>query len=254
MDLVSVIIPYYKKKKYINETIKSILNQTYTNIEIVIVYDDIIKNDLNYLNENYSKNENIKIIVNDRNLGAGQSRNIGIANSKGKYVAFIDADDLWDKEKISKQIEYMKKNNLQVSHTSYKIINENGQTLGLRRSRNFNNYKDILTSCDIGLSSVLIEKNLITDEIKFANLKTKEDFVLWLKLLKSGLEIGSLEEILMIWRKTEGSLSSSITQKLKDGYKVYNYHMNYNFIKSIYLLINLSINYLKKKLWKLFNY
>lgn len=246
MDLVSAIIPYYKKKKYINETIKSILNQTYTNIEIVIVYDDIIKNDLNYLNENYSKNENIKIIVNDKNLGAGQSRNIGIANSKGKYVAFIDADDLWDKEKISKQIEYMKKNNFQVSHTSYKIINENGQTLGLRKSRNFNNYRDILTSCDIGLSSVLIKKNLITDEIKFANLKTKEDFVLWLKLLKSGLEIGSLEEILMTWRKTKGSLSSSITQKLKDGYKVYNYHMNYNFIKSIYLLINLSINYLKK--------
>ncbi len=246
MDLVSAIIPYYKKKKYINETIKSILNQTYTNIEIVIVYDDIIKNDLNYLNENYSKNENIKIIVNDRNLGAGQSRNIGIANSKGKYVAFIDADDLWDKEKISKQIEYMKKNNFQVSHTSYKIINENGQTLGLRKSRNFNNYKDILTSCDIGLSSVIIKKNLITEKIKFANLKTKEDFVLWLKLLKSGLEIGSLEEILMTWRKTKGSLSSSITQKLKDGYKVYNYHMNYNFIKSIYLLINLSINYLKK--------
>ena len=246
MDLVSAIIPYYKKKKYINETIKSILNQTYTNIEIVIVYDDIIKNDLNYLNENYSKNENIKIIVNDKNLGAGQSRNIGIANSKGKYVAFIDADDLWDKEKISKQIEYMKKNNFQVSHTSYKIINENGQTLGLRKSRNFNNYRDILTSCDIGLSSVLIKKNLITDEIKFANLKTKEDFVLWLKLLKSGLEIGSLEEVLMTWRKTKGSLSSSITQKLKDGYKVYNYHMNYNFIKSIYLLINLSINYLKK--------
>ena len=63
------------KKKYINETIKSILNQTYTNIENVIVYDDIIKNDLNYLNENYSNNKNIKIVVNDRNLGAGQSRN-----------------------------------------------------------------------------------------------------------------------------------------------------------------------------------
>ena len=140
----------------------------------------------------------------------------------------------------------MKQNNFQISHTSYKIINENGQTLGLRKSKNFNNYKDILTSCDIGLSSVLIQKNLITDEIKFANLKTKEDFVLWLKLLKSGFEIGSLEEILMTWRKTEGSLSSSIIQKLKDGYKVYNYHMNYNFIKSIYLLINLSINYLKK--------
>ena len=96
------------------------------------------------------------------------------------------------------------------------------------------------------MSSVLLKKELITDDIKFASLKTKEDFVLWLKILKSGFEIGALEEPLMSWRKTKGSLSSSIFQKLKDGFKVYNHYMNYNLIKSLYLLISLSINYLKK--------
>ncbi len=246
MDLVSVIIPFYKKKKFINETINSILKQTYDNIEIVIIYDDLERDDLNFLRENFSDNNKIRIIVNDRNLGAGFSRNKGIAAAKGNYISFIDADDLWSKEKISKQINYMKKNNLQISHTSYEIIDEEGAILSTRKSRNFNNYKNILTSCDIGLSSVLLKKELITEETKFANLKTKEDFVLWLKILKLGYEIGGLEEPLMSWRKTKDSLSSSIFQKLKDGFKVYNQYMNYNLIKSICLLISLSINYLKK--------
>ena len=129
MDLVSVIIPFYKKKKYISETVSSILEQTYENIEIVIVYDDLEKDDLNFLRKNFSDNNKIRIIVNDRNLGAGLSRNKGIAAAKGIYVGFIDADDLWSKEKISKQITFMKKNNFQISHTSYKIINEEGTIL-----------------------------------------------------------------------------------------------------------------------------
>ncbi len=246
MELVSVIIPFYKKKKFIKETINSILKQTYENIEIIIIYDDLDKEDLNFLKENFSDKKQIRIIINDRNLGAGFSRNKGIAAAKGNYIGFLDADDLWSKEKISKQINFMKKNNLKISHTSYEIINEEGAILSTRKSRNFDNYKNILTSCDIGLSSVLLKKELITEEIKFANLKTKEDFVLWLKILKSGFEIGALEEPLMSWRKTKGSLSSSIFQKLKDGFKVYNFYMNYNLIKSTYLLISLSINYLKK--------
>ena len=246
MDLVSAIIPFYKKTKYIHETVSSILKQTYENIEIVIVYDDLEKDDLNFLRKNFSDNNKIRIIVNNTNLGAGVSRNKGIEAAKGSYIGFIDADDLWSKEKISKQISFMKNNNFQISHTSYEIINEEGTILDTRKSRHFDNYKNILTSCDIGLSSVLLKKELITKEIKFASLKTKEDFVLWLKILKSGFEIGALEEPLMSWRKTKGSLSSSIFQKLKDGFKVYNHYMNYNLIKSLYLLISLSFNYLKK--------
>ena len=129
MDLVSVIIPFYKKRKFISETLSSILEQTYENIEIVIVYDDLEKDDLNFLRKNFSENDKIRIIVNDRNLGAGLSRNKGIASAKGIYVGFIDADDLWSKEKISKQISFMKKNNFQVSHTSYTIISEEGTIL-----------------------------------------------------------------------------------------------------------------------------
>ena len=96
-DFVSIIIPYYKKKKFIFETITSVLNQTYSNIEILIIYDDEDKTELEFLRHNFKTNKKVKIIINEKNLGAGLSRNKGINLSLGNYVAFVDADDVWKK-------------------------------------------------------------------------------------------------------------------------------------------------------------
>ena len=104
MDLISVIIPYFKKKKFIEEAVNSILNQSYTNIEILIVYDDKDVDDLNYLNEIFNLNKKIRIIVNETNIGAGLSRNKGISLANGKYIGFLDADDYWHQEKVFKKI------------------------------------------------------------------------------------------------------------------------------------------------------
>ena len=247
MDLVSVIIPYFKKKKFVDQSISSVLNQSYSNIEIIIVYDDEDKSDLEYLRKIYNSNKKIKIIVNKKNIGAGFSRNRGIRESKGKYVCFIDSDDIWKKEKIENQINHMRKNNYKISHTSYEIINDKNEIIGNRKAKDFYNIKDILTSCDIGLSSVILEKDLITDQIQFSNLKTKEDFVLWLKILKSRVIIGGLDENLLLWRKTKNSLSSSTIQKLFDGFRVYKIYMGFNLIFSLYYLFCLSLNFIKKR-------
>ncbi len=247
MDLVSAIIPYFKKKNFIDQSISSVLNQSYSNIEIIIVYDDEEKSDLEYLRKIYNSNKKIKILVNEKNIGAGFSRNRGIREAKGKYVCFIDSDDIWKKEKIENQLNYMKKNNYKISHTSYEIINDKNEIIGNRKAKDFYDVKDILTSCDIGLSSVILEKDLINDQIQFSNLKTKEDFVLWLKILKLKITIGALDEKLLLWRKTKNSLSSSTIQKLFDGYKVYKIYMGFNLIFSIYYLFCLSLNFLKKK-------
>ena len=101
MDLISVIIPYYKKKDSILKTVNSVLNQTYQNFEIIIIYDDECKNDLNLIKKIKDKDNRIFIIQNKKKMGAGNSRNIGISNSKGGFVAFIDADDLWKNDKLS---------------------------------------------------------------------------------------------------------------------------------------------------------
>ena len=248
MDLVSVIIPYYKKRDFISDTINSVLKQTYNNLEIIIIYDDVQIDELNFLKKIARKDKRIIVIKNKNNLGAGLSRNEGIKKSKGEYIAFLDADDLWHEEKISEQISFMKKNSSNISHTSYAIINDKTKKIvSLRKAKNFNKVNDLLKSCDIGLSTVILKKKiLLENDLKFPNLKTKEDFVLWLKILIFKNKIFALNEILTTWRKSKNSLSDNILQKILDGFKVYNKYMGFNFVKSIYYLLCLSFNYLKK--------
>ena len=248
MDLVSVIIPYYKKRNYIKETIISVIKQSYDYLEIIIIYDDTNLNDLEFLREISKLDNRIKIINNNKRLGAGPSRNKGIEQSNGKYIAFIDADDTWLSDKLKDQIAFMKKNNYQISHTSYYIIDEKKKIIGQRKARDLLSINEILKSCDIGLSTVIIEKKIIKKtNTKFPQLVTKEDFVFWLTLLKKNYKFYAYDSNLTNWTDSRNSLSSSVIQKLFDGYKVYNHYMNFNIIKSLYYLICLSLNYLKKR-------
>ena len=107
MILVSVIIPYFKKKKYIQKTLNSVKNQTYKNLEILIIYDDKDTTDLKFLKRLQKKDKRIKIIINKNTLGAGFSRNVGIKDARGRYIAFIDSDDPWKKNKIEFQLKFM---------------------------------------------------------------------------------------------------------------------------------------------------
>lgn len=249
MSLVSIIIPYYKNKKFLSKTLLSVFSQTYKKFEIIIIYDDKSDDDLKFIQKiikNFS-NFKIKLIVNKDNFGAGVSRNIGIKNSQGTYIAFLDSDDIWKRHKLEKQIKFMKKNNLDFSHTAFNVINSQNKFLFCRKSKSFVNYEDLLTSCDIGLSTVILKKKIIKKDVKFSNSKTKEDFFLWLKLLKKGYKLIYFPHVLSSWRKTPSSLSSSIIQKLKDGFILYNFYLKYNIVKSLYLLMILSINYLFRK-------
>ena len=245
MKLVSVIIPYYKKKKYFSKTINSVLAQTYRNIEIIIVYDDEDISEYKFLLKLKKKHKKISILVNKKNLGAGLSRNAGIKIAKGEYIAFVDADDYWEKNKISKQLTFMKKNKSDISHTSYNIVDEFGKKISYRVAKN-QNFLKLIKSCDIGLSTVILKKKLLNDRIQFPNLKTKEDFVFWLMLTKKGNTIHGLNEKLTYWRKTPFSLSSATFRKLIDGFNVYRRYLKFGLVKSFYSLIILSLNFLKK--------
>ena len=245
MELVSIITPYYKKKKYIELTINSVLQQTYKNFELIIIYDDQNKEDLNFLKNLIKKDKRIKLYINKKNLGAGRSRNKGIKLSQGSLIAFLDSDDLWTRNKLKKQIFFMKKNTIDISHTSYQVINSNNQIIGNRRAKDMS-HKMLLNSCDIGLSTVILKKRIITDKIKFANINTKEDYVLWLKITLNNSKIFALKNNLTKWRKLDDSLSSSKLQKFYDGYLVYRKYMNFNLLKSFVYLMLLSFNYFLK--------
>jgi teichuronic acid biosynthesis glycosyltransferase TuaG len=242
MSLISVVIPYFKKKPYIYKTIKSVLEQSYTKIEIIIVYDDPEIDDLIYLKKIIKNNKKIRLYKNKKNFGAAKSRNLGIKLAKGDYIALLDSDDLWSKKKIELQISFMKKNNLLFSYTAYKIIDDTG-CIGIREVKKSLNYDDLLKSCDIGLSTVIFHKSL-KNFIVFPNLKTKEDYVVWLSLAKKNLEIKGLNKQLTSWRKVKNSLSDSIFQKIIDGYRVYKIYEGYSLFYSLYRLLILSYNFI----------
>ena len=242
MELVSIITPYYKKKKYIELTVNSVLQQTYKNFELIIIYDDQNKEDLNLLKNLTKKDKRIKLYINKKNLGAGGSRNKGIKFSQGSLIAFLDADDLWARNKLKKQIFFMKKSLVDISHTSYHIINSDNKIIGNRIAKDMN-HKLLLSSCDIGLSTVIMKKEIITNKIKFANINTKEDYVLWLKITLNNKKIFALKNNLTKWRKLNDSLSASKIQKLYDGYLVYRKYMNFSLAKSFIRLLLLSFNY-----------
>jgi len=245
MSLVSIIIPYYKKELYLEQSIRSILNQTYQNFEIILINDDP-ENKI-FISKFSKLDHRIKLVHNENNLGAGLSRNKGLEIANGEYIAFCDSDDLWKNNKIEFQIELMKRLNFTFSFTGYDIIDENNNFIKSRKAPGYVDFQKLRSSCDIGLSTVMIRKDIFKNvEYRFANLRTKEDYVLWLKLAKDKITMKSIQENLTSWRKSKNSLSSSVIQKIVDGYKVYRIYLKYSRLRSLYHLVILSINFILK--------
>jgi len=244
---VSIIMPYYKKREFVGIAIESALSQTYQDFEIIIIYDDENLDDFEYIKAFENNDLRIKVIKNKSKVGAGISRNIGIKNSSKKFIAFLDCDDVWKKNKLEEQIKFMNQNQIDFSFTAYDIIDYSNKKIGERQTKKILSFNDLVKSCDIGLSTVVLKRELINDDCKFAPLSTKEDYVLWLNIAKKNVKLYGINDNLAKWRKLDNSLSSSTFQKLIDGYKVYNKYMNYNKIISIIYLLRLSLNYLIKK-------
>jgi len=245
--LISIIITYYKKKKFIEKTIKSILDQTYKNYEIIFVYDDDHKGDLKFIKNILTKFKKKKLIINKKNLGVANSRNIALKKSRGLYLAFIDSDDLWKKNKLDKQLKFMKKKLISFSFTSYSIINEQDKILKIRKVFFDATHRNLLKSNFIGLNTVMISRKILPD-IHFPNLKTQEDYALWLKLARKGYKLKHFNKVLSSWRKTRNSLSSNILYKLRDAFKLFYIYEKKNFILSIYSVLILSYKKVIKNL------
>ena len=243
--LVSIVITYFKKKEFLKQTLNSIYKQNYKNYELIFVYDDSNYSDLSFVKKCLQKFKKKKLIVNSKNLGVAKSRNKAIKFCKGTYLSFIDADDVWTKNKLSYQVNQMKKNLSLFSFTSFGVINSKGIVLGKRIVEKDGIYEDLYKSNFIGLSTVMIHQKLYK-RISFPILKTQEDFGLWLKIAKDGYKLYHIKKILSYWRSSPNSLSSNISRKLIDAFNLYYIYENKNFVFSIYSVLVLSFNKLKK--------
>ena len=153
---------------------------------------------------------------------------------------------MWAKNKLKEQIKFMKKEKVNFSYTSYSIVNENNKIIKRITAEKNMTYNKLIKSCDIGLSTVIMKSNLF-NKYKFPSIKTKEDYVLWLKLSKNNVKLLGIKKNLVLWRRLDNQLSGSTFQKLKDAFIVYNKYLKFNFLKSLVFTIILSSNFLIKR-------
>lgn len=217
-ELVSIIMPSYNTGHYISDSIKSIQNQTYNNWELIIV-DDCSTDDsvsvIRAINE-----PRIKLLKNARNSGAAISRNYALREAKGKWVAFLDSDDVWVPEKLEKQIKFMEENNYAFTYTDYRIC-LNGQWLPyIVTGPNIVNKRRMWNYCYFSTITVMYDRDII-GLIQIANLRKNNDYAMWLKAIRKS-NAYRLPECLSYYIKHEGSVSSGSKAKLiKWHYKLF---------------------------------
>lgn len=216
MPLVSIVMPAYNSSDYIGESILSILNQSYTHWELIIVNDNSCDSTVNAITP-YLNDKRIKLINNIQNLGGAGSRNVAIEQSKGRYIAFLDSDDLWHADKLSSHIEFMRENNVGFSYSNYQqFYNDKNNTLITAPVRV--NYKQMLKSNFIGCLTVVYDTTLF-GKFYFPETKKRHDFALWLNMLKKFDYAYNVGEVLANYRVHNASLSSN----KKDAFQSYFY-------------------------------
>lgn len=232
-ELVSIVMPNYNGAKYVKETIDSVLAQTYTNWEILFV-DDCSKDDSVEIARSYG-DPRIRILQNETNGGAATSRNYALREAKGRWIAFLDSDDLWEKDKLEKQIAFMKDNGYAFSYTDYREIDESGAPLqklvtGPKKvtKRKMFNYGWL------GCLTVMFDRDTVgLIQIPDTILK-RNDYALWLKACKKAT-CYLYPEVLASYRRRKNSISraSKITLT-KYYYKVYRESENMNAVRALY--------------------
>ena len=222
-QLVSIIVPVYNSEKFINDTIQTVKEQMYKNWELLLVNDCSTDNSENIIKKYVKEDNRIKLINLEKNSGAAIARNTGIESAKGKYIAFLDADDLWKNEKLEKQIKFMEENNYDFTFTGYEFADESGNKLDkiVNVPRQLN-YKQALKNTTIFTSTVIFNAdNLGKDLISMPNVRRGQDTATWWKVLKTGIIAYGLNETLSLYRRSSNTLSSNKMKALKRTWNLY---------------------------------
>lgn len=245
---VDIIMPAYNCEKYIKYAIASVKAQTNKNWNLIIIDDASTDNTLNEIYNNIKDiKQKVKVIVAENHIGVAKARNLGIENSTSKYIAFLDSDDIWKKEKLEKQINFMQKNNYYFTYTSY-IYVKNGKEKQTGIFPTSLNYKQALKNTFILTSTVIIDTENINKElIKMPNIAS-EDTATWWTILKAGSVAYGLNESLTFYRVSPNALSSNKFRNLKRTWDLYRKHEKLPLLKSINCFKSYALNACKKRI------
>lgn len=246
--LVSIITPVYNAERFLSDTIKSVQNQTYKNWEILLI-DDCSKDNSAQIIKEFQKYDNrIKYIKLKKNSGASVSRNEGIRNAKGRFIAFVDSDDIWKPEKLDIQIKYMLKENLGFTFTSYRYMKENGElTNKIAKAPSKINYNGLLKNTIIGCSTVVIDREIV-DYFEMPLVRRGQDTATWLQILRKEKYAYGIEQDLVNYRLVGESLSSNKIIALKRTWNTYRNVEKLGLLKSSYVFCFYVFNAIKKRI------
>ena len=242
-ELVSIIIPVYNAEKFIAETIENILEQTYQNYEIILVDDYSSDRSVEIIEKYKEKDKRIIIIKKKKNEGPALTRNRGIKQANGKYICFQDADDKWEKDKIEKQVKFMKKNKCAFSFTNYEFADQNCIPLGKKVIvPKTITYKQALKNTTISTITVMFDMTILTKkDIYMKNIKS-EDTALWWKLLRTKVEKAyGIQNVFSYYRRTKGTLSSNKFEAIKRIWNLYRKEEKLNVFQSMHCFIFYAI-------------
>ncbi|KZZ85061.1 glycosyltransferase family 2 protein [Bacillus sp. SJS] len=219
--LVSIITPSYNSTKTIGDTIRSVQAQTYGNWEMLIVDDCSKDHSRDFIRGFAEKDPRIRLVELAENGGAAVARNTALRMAKGKYAAFLDSDDLWHPEKLEKQIRFMEENDYAFTFTKYQLMNEDGEKLNqIVEIPDAIGYHGLLKNTIIGCLTAVVDLEK-TGPIQMPNIRTRQDFALWLSILKKGITAYGIQETLAYYRLVPGSISSNKVKAAKQTWKVY---------------------------------
>lgn len=239
-DLVSIITPLYNGEQFILDTIESVLVQSNQEWEMIIVNDHSTDHSL-AIAEECAKNEpRIKVITLPVNSGPAVARNRAIKEAKGRYIAFLDSDDLWHPKKLERQIKFMQENDHAFSFTYYEQMNEQGDSSGkIIAPPDKVNYEDMLKAGHIGCLTAIYDTRKL-GKAYMPLIKKRQDYGLWLELLKEEQYAYCLPEVLAFYRVRKSSLSSNKLKLLKYNWKLLREIEHLSVIKSLYYLFRFS--------------
>ena len=248
-NLVSIIIPVYNAEKFLKDTINTIKEQTYTNWEALFVNDCSKDNSSQIIKEESDKDNRIKLIELEKNSGAATARNFGIENAKGRYISFLDSDDLWKKEKLEKQIKFIKEKECAFSFTGYEFADEkgigNGKVVKVPETMN---YKQALKNTTIFTTTVIFDmKKINKEDIMFVKIKS-EDTATWWKILKNNYLAYGFNENLSLYRRTQGTLSSDKLEGIRRIWHLYRKQEKLNIFYSFYNFCFYALNAVKRRI------
>lgn len=245
-SLVSIIIPCFNSEKFIVETIQSVQNQSYKNWEIIAVDDCSSDATVTIILEMIEKDDRIQLFQFEKNSGTGVARNKGLSIAKGRYISFLDADDLWKPEKLQKQIDFLTENNVPFTFSFYDCIDEEGKPLNKRVEAPLNlSYRQLFFCNYIGNLTGIYDVDYF-GKIPISAIRKRQDWMLWLTVLKKIKTAQAVRESLAFYRVRENSLSISKFDLIKYNFAVYRRFHGFNFpiavtCMTLFLVVQLFI-------------